>query len=97
MPLLKPIETEYGRLATELCIPNPEVQAIKYTHRNDLSPWDALGAVLCQFLKWNVDKVTVTANRPGMKNTPNRRWLIDAVRQINVELAADIQTKFLEG
>ena len=77
------LAASYERFAVQLCIPQHKVAEIKFDTRD---AWSGLNAVVSEWLRWNLDK---TANHFGV--TPNRRWLVDAVRPLNKELSIELE------
>ena len=83
MTQLNPLRSVWRKLGTQFCIPDHDMDAIDANNRGD--PWGCLNATVAQWLKWNF-----TANVKD-KVEPNVDWLIRAVKEIDPELAKQLE------
>ena len=84
MTQLDPLQDDWKKLGNQFCIPNHVMKAIDTNNRG--KTWDCLNATVAEWLKWNfIEKVK------AVKVTPNVDWLIRAVKEIDPELAKQLE------
>ena len=79
------LKADYDRLGTCLGVRDSDIRAIRLQHQQD--PWLCLKCVIVHWLNRN----TATPEKP------NRRILVDAVKNVAPRLGDELEEKYKEG
>ena len=78
------LKADYNKLGTCLGVRDPDIKAIRLQHQD---PWLCLKSVIMHWLNQN----TTTREKP------NRRILVDAVKDVDPRLGGELEEKYEKG